>query len=114
MDDLSKGRGSKSPVQSTPGTASTPQGGAAGRTPRQQPAPRISLIDVDRPSEPLEVDVQASNTRTLRVLVPNSLVIFELHRHDDESPFEGTLGGRYFSFNPKVLAKQRQSRPPVR
>jgi hypothetical protein len=35
--------------------------------------------------------------------VPNTLVRFELRRLNAETPFEGELGGRHFSFDPNSI-----------
>jgi hypothetical protein len=59
---------------------------------------RIKLIDLDRPEEPLEVEIERITETTLRVLVPNTVIRFELRRFGQDAPFEGTLGGRYFIF----------------
>lgn len=61
---------------------------------------RIKLTDVDRPDEPLEVEVERASETILRVMVPNSVVKFELRRQREDAPFEGALGGRYFMFDP--------------
>ncbi|MBG0810111.1 hypothetical protein IY145_12055 [Methylosinus sp. H3A] len=62
---------------------------------------RIKLTDIDRPDEPLEVEVEWIAGTTLRALVPNTSIRFELRRPNEEAPFEGTLGGRYFAFEPQ-------------
>ncbi|WP_018267722.1 hypothetical protein [Methylosinus sp. LW4] len=61
----------------------------------------IWLTDVDRAEEPLQVSIEARSETTLRVLVPNTVVHFELRRSGDGRPFEGALGGRYFLFEPE-------------
>jgi hypothetical protein len=75
---------------------------------RAQEASRvIALVDVDRPDEPLEVQIEQVNQAVLSVAVPNTFVRFELRRRDRESPFEGSLGGRYFMFDPATLAAKK-------
>lgn len=71
---------------------------------------RITLIDVDRPDEPLEVEVIGSNPRMLRVAVPNTVVEFDLRRSHEDALFEGTVGARWFSFDPKSLAARKSAR----
>ncbi|PWB81533.1 MAG: hypothetical protein C3F11_14975 [Methylocystaceae bacterium] len=60
---------------------------------------RIRLIDIDRPGEPLEVEIERMTETVLRVAVPNTIVKFELRRHREDWPFEGGLGGRYFMYD---------------
>jgi hypothetical protein len=62
------------------------------------------LTDVDRPDEPLEVEIERVTEGILRVQVPNTIIRFELRRMREDTPFEGALGGRNFTFDP----------PPVR
>ncbi len=61
---------------------------------------RITLVDVDRPGETLEVDVITSDETVLQLEVPNTNVQFRLFRRDRNAAYEGSLGGRYFSFVP--------------
>ncbi|MBU3889488.1 hypothetical protein FM996_05470 [Methylosinus sporium] len=70
---------------------------------------RIKLIDVDRPDEPLEVEVERVMESTLRVLVPNTVIRFELRRPSEGAPFEGAVGGRYFIFEPQPRASEPSS-----
>jgi hypothetical protein len=65
---------------------------------------RIKLIDVDRPREPLEVDVVETNAHKMRVAVPRTVMEFELRRSHDGGAFEGAIGGRYFRFDPSASA----------
>jgi hypothetical protein len=68
----------------------------------------INLVDVDRPDEPLEVEVEQISQAILNVAVPNTFVRFELRRRDMETPYEGSLGGRFFMFDPaKLVVKKR-------
>lgn len=65
---------------------------------------RIRLTDVDRPDEPLDVDIERATETILRVIVPNTVVRFDLRRQRGDLPFEGILGGRCFVFDPNVVA----------
>jgi hypothetical protein len=75
---------------------------------------RITLTDIDRPGEPLEVDIIAADGTTLTLAVPNTSVQFRLFRHSREAPFQGSLGGRIFCYFPlavqgkKTTAKGRR------
>ncbi len=71
---------------------------------------RIRLTDVDRPDEPLEVEIERASETTLRVLVPNTIVRFDLRRQRQDLPFEGVLGGRCFIFDPAIVSP-KQKRP---
>lgn len=68
---------------------------------------RIRLTDVDRPDEPLEVEIERATEISLRVIVPNTIVRFELRRQREDLPFEGALGGRYFMFDPDSARKTK-------
>lgn len=61
---------------------------------------RIVLIDIDRPDEPLIVEVDELRDTRLVVSVPNTLAKFYLRCRDGSSRFEGSLGGRYFFYDP--------------
>lgn len=61
---------------------------------------RITLVDVDRPGETLEVDVITSDGTVLQLEVPNTNVQFRLFRRDRNAAYEGSLGGRHFCFIP--------------
>lgn len=65
---------------------------------------RIRLTDIDRPNEPLDVDIERATDTVLRVIVPNTVIHFDLRRREGGA-FEGALGGRYFVFDPNVGAK---------
>lgn len=69
---------------------------------------RIRLTDIDRPNEPLDVDVERATDTVLRVIVPNTVIHFDLRRREGGA-FEGALGGRYFVFDPNVGAVQRRA-----
>lgn len=66
----------------------------------------IQLIDVDRPGETLDVEVERGNGSVLVVLVPNTIVRFELRRRTASGPFEGSVGGRSFCFSPPSPQKR--------
>ncbi|MFY9626739.1 MAG: hypothetical protein WAK03_01115 [Methylocystis sp.] len=61
---------------------------------------RITLVDVDRPDEPLEAETAHVSETALRLVVPNTAVEFELRRSDPNGPYEGSLGGRDYVFDP--------------
>ena len=71
---------------------------------------RIKLTDIDRPDEPLEVEIERIAETTLRVLVPNTVIRFELRRPNEGAPFEGALGGRYFTFEPEPPTAKPKTR----
>lgn len=62
----------------------------------------IRLIDVDRPREPLEVEVVELNAQMMRVAVPRTVMEFQLRRSHDGVGFEGVIGGRFFRFDPSA------------
>lgn len=70
----------------------------------------VVLVDVDRPDEPLEVEVEQISQAVLSVIVPNTFIRFELRRRDRDAPFEGSLGGRYFMFDPATLVVKKKAR----
>lgn len=63
---------------------------------------RIKLTDIDRPREPLEVEVVESNTQIMMVAVPGTVMKFELRRSRDGAAFEGAIGGRFFRCDPSA------------
>ncbi len=63
---------------------------------------RITLVDVFHPDEPLEVEIEQFSESTLRLTIPNTHVSFELRRRNQGMPFEGELGGRYFTIDLKI------------
>ena len=74
---------------------------------------RITLIDLDRPDEPLEAEIEELGETVLRLGVPNTVVRFEMRRNSATAPFEGALGGRNFLFDPTTLSPKpgmRQSK----
>jgi len=66
---------------------------------------RIVLIDIDRHDEPLTVEVDELRDMVMVVGVPNTQVKFYLQRRDESSWFEGSIGGRYFVFDPTTPGK---------
>jgi hypothetical protein len=66
---------------------------------------RIVLNDIDHPDEPLTVEVDEVRDTTMLVSVPNTVVKFYLQRRNGSPYFEGTLGGRYFFYDPAEPAK---------
>jgi hypothetical protein len=50
----------------------------------------------------LEVEVVESNTQSMKVAVPGTVMEFELRRSRDDAAFEGVIGGRYFRFDPSA------------
>ena len=66
---------------------------------------RIAFIDIDRPDEPLEVEVDELRDAMMVVGVPNTQVKFYLQRRNGSGCFEGSLGGRYFVYDPAKPAK---------
>ncbi|WP_244613182.1 hypothetical protein [Methylosinus sp. Ce-a6] len=68
------------------------------------------MTDVDRPDEPLEVEIERMTETTLRVTVPKTIVAFELRRPREGAAFEGALGGRYFTYTPAASAKPGRRR----
>jgi hypothetical protein len=65
------------------------------------------LVDVDHPDEPLEVEVEQCSQKLLLLAVPNTSVQFEMWRYNADSPFEGSLGGRYYIFDPSTIVKMK-------
>jgi hypothetical protein len=61
---------------------------------------RIILFAAHHPDEPLEVEIEQSSLMELSLSIPNTQVRFKLHRDDPETPFEGSLGGRDFIYDP--------------
>ena len=61
---------------------------------------RIILFDEHRPDEPLEAEVEQSSPMELTLAIPSTQVRFKLHRQHIDLPFEGSLNGRNFQFDP--------------
>jgi hypothetical protein len=65
---------------------------------------RIILFDQHHPDEPLEAEVEHWSATELSLTIPNKQVSFKLLRQNPESPFQGSLDGRNFVFNPTESA----------
>lgn len=63
---------------------------------------RIELRDADRPDEIFEVDIEEATATRLTVLVPNTIVSFELTRRENDAAYTGSLGGRVYVFTEKL------------
>ncbi len=63
---------------------------------------RVVLKDIDRPAEPLIVEILETHARTLCVFIPNTNVSFDLRRIGDWL-FECSVGGRNFEFDARTL-----------
>ncbi len=61
---------------------------------------RITITDLDRPKESLEVELVASDKQGLTLAVPNTLVQFRMSRRGPSDFYVGSLGGRSYYFNP--------------
>lgn len=68
---------------------------------------RITLTDIDRPGEALEVDIIAADEASLTLAVPNTSVQFRVFRHSRNAPYRGSLGGRTFCFVPLAVDAKR-------
>lgn len=66
-------------------------------------ASRITLTDVDRPGEELDVYIIARDEASLTLAVPNTSVQFRLFRNSRDAPYRGSLGGRNFCFVPRAV-----------
>jgi hypothetical protein len=62
---------------------------------------RIILLDEYHRDEPIEAEVERSSPTELILTIPNTEGRFKLRRHDPESPFKGSLGGRDFVLDPR-------------
>ena len=69
---------------------------------------RVSLSDIEREEEPMEVEILEVNTSTMRVIVSNTNVIFSLHKQDRSSVFKSGIGGRSFEIDARSLAKNKK------
>ena len=67
---------------------------------------RIQLLDVDRPGEIFEADLEEATATRLALSVPNTFVKFELWRVEGETNYSGSLGGRYYVFTPPAKARR--------
>jgi hypothetical protein len=76
---------------------------------------RVTLIDPDRPEEPLEAEMEEASETVLRLAIPNTFVRFEMRRSSATAPFVGALGGRDFIFDPTTLrSKPGATKPKAR
>jgi hypothetical protein len=66
---------------------------------------KIFLTDVDRPGEPLLVEVQEIRGDVLVLSVPNTSVSFYMRRGPSTLAFKGSIGGRDFIFDPSTLKR---------
>jgi hypothetical protein len=69
---------------------------------------RVFLTDIEREEEPMEIEVLEVNRSTMRVLVPNTNVIFSLKKQDGSSVFKGGIGGRSFEIDARSLTKNKK------
>jgi len=67
---------------------------------------RIQLLDVDRPGEIFEADLEEATPTRLALSVPNTFVRFELWRQEGETNYSGSLGGRHYVFTPPEKARK--------
>jgi hypothetical protein len=67
--------------------------------------PRIFLTDIERPNEPLDVEILELSATDLTVKVANTEVLFHLRKRETGMMFEGALGARSFEFDAQPLAK---------
>ena len=66
---------------------------------------RILLTDIERPKEPLDVEILELATTILTVRVANTEILFRLRKREIGMIFEGSLGARSFEFDAQPLAK---------
>jgi hypothetical protein len=66
---------------------------------------RILLTDIERPQEPLDVDIMELTATDLKVKVANTEVLFPLRKREIGMMFEGSLGARSFEFDAEPLVK---------
>ena len=66
---------------------------------------RILLTDIERPQEPLDVDIMELTATDLNVKVANTEVLFRLRKREIGMIFEGSLGARSFEFDAEQLLK---------
>ncbi len=71
---------------------------------------QVWLTDVDRPDEPLRVEIEAVGERVIRLRVANTAVRFNLTRVNGNPYYHGSLGGREFVFDPSRRGISRDSR----
>jgi hypothetical protein len=66
---------------------------------------RILLTDIERPKEPLDVEILELTATNLTVRVANTEVLFHLRKRKIGMIFEGSLGARGFEFDAEPLVK---------
>ncbi len=66
---------------------------------------RILLTDIERPKEPLDVEILELATTILTVRVANTEILFRLRKREIGMIFEGSLGARSFEFDAQPLVK---------
>jgi hypothetical protein len=66
---------------------------------------RISLTDIERPNEPLDVEILELTATDLTAKVANTEVLFHLRKREIGMIFEGSLGARSFEFDAQPLVK---------
>jgi hypothetical protein len=66
---------------------------------------RILLIDIERPKEPLDVEILELTATNLTVRVANTEVFFRLRKREIGMIFEGSIGARSFEFDAEPLVK---------
>jgi hypothetical protein len=66
---------------------------------------RILLTDIERPNEPLDVEILELSATVLTVKVANTEVLFRLRKREIGTMFEGSLGARSFEFDAAPLVK---------
>jgi hypothetical protein len=66
---------------------------------------RIVLTDIERPNEPLHVEILELTATDLTAKVANTEVLFRLRKREIGMIFEGSLGARSFEFDAEPLVK---------
>jgi hypothetical protein len=66
---------------------------------------RIFLTDIERPNEPLDVEILELTATDLTAKVANTEVLFRLRKREIGMIFEGSLGARSFEFDAQPLVK---------
>jgi hypothetical protein len=66
---------------------------------------RILLTDIERPQEPLDVEILELTATDLKVKVANTEILFRLRKREIGMIFESSLGARSFEFDSAPLVK---------
>ena len=66
---------------------------------------RILLTDIERPNEPLDVEILELSATVLTVKVANKESLFRLRKREIGVIFEGSIGARSFEFDAQPLVK---------